>query len=142
MPIWHFNEPYLLDVELERKATWQNEGRESSTVFDLPNWNIKGVAEGVTNCDILSISSGKHPRHLRDGCVENVEDELRRDADGEHEQGHRNNDEFLASQKIGKRPATLSQGTAEERLHGARKCDRRDEQTNYCNAGEPSRCRE
>src|SRR5947209_3064400 len=30
--------------------------------------------------------SGKQSRHLNDGCVEDVEDELRRDADGKHEQ--------------------------------------------------------
>ena len=42
-------------------------------------------------------SLGKQTRHLRDGGVEDVEDKLRRDADGEHEQRHRNDDELFAS---------------------------------------------
>ena len=48
-----------------------------------------------------SRSSGKQSRHLNDGCVEDVEDELRRDADGEHEQGDGNDDPFLAALEIG-----------------------------------------
>src|SRR5438874_2271116 len=86
----------------------------------------------------IPCSSGKEARHFNDGGVENVEDELRRDADCEHEQSDRNDDELFASQKIGERAATLGQGTAEERLHCARKCDRRDEQTNYCDSRERS----
>src|SRR4030095_2151990 len=83
-------------------------------------------------------SSGKQTRHLSDGGVEDVEDELRRDADREHEQCDGNDDELFASQKIGERAATLGQGTAEERLHGARKRNRRDEQTNYCDRSKRS----
>ena len=63
--------------------------------------------------------SGKQARHVGDGCIEDVEDELRRDADGKHEQSDRNDDEFLASQKVRKRSATLSERTAEERGRSA-----------------------
>ena len=51
--------------------------------------------------------SAKQPRHLNDRCVEDVEDKLRRDADGKHEQCDRDNDEFFAWQKIGKCAATF-----------------------------------
>ena len=45
----------------------------------------------------------------RGSSIEDVEDELRRDADDEHEERDGNDDEFLASQKIGESPATLGQ---------------------------------
>src|SRR6266496_469068 len=84
-------------------------------------------------------SSGKQARHFSDGRVEDVEDELRRDTDCEHEQSDRNDDELFASQKIGKRAATFDERTAEERLHRAHKRDRRDKQTYHCDSGERSR---
>ena len=54
--------------------------------------------------------SGKQPGHFRHGGVENVEHELRRDADCEHEQRHGNHDAFLASPKIRKRVAISARG--------------------------------
>src|SRR5439155_11236322 len=118
-------------IEIEKDSFFTH---ETNCLRHVLNWN-----------DILSHSSspsGKQSRHLDDSCIENVEDELRGDADDEHEQCHRNDDELFASQEIGERAATFGQGTAEERLHGARKCNRRDEQANYCDSGERSRHRE
>ncbi len=86
----------------------------------------------------LLIPSGKQARHLNDGGVEDVENELRRDADREHEERDRNNDELLASQKIGKDAATIGERTAEERLHRAHKHDGRDEKTDDSNGRERS----
>ena len=44
----------------------------------------------------FALMSCKQARHLDDGAVENVEEELRRDADGEHQQRHGNDDEIAA----------------------------------------------
>ena len=70
--------------------------------------------------------SAKQPRHLNDGRIENVEDELWRDADGEHEQRYGNHDKFFPSQKVGERAATFCQRSAEESLH-------RSEENDGCN---------
>ncbi len=62
----------------------------------------------------LLIDSREQPRHLNDGCVENVEQELRCNADGKHEQCHRDNHELFASQKIGKSGTTFCEWSAKE----------------------------
>src|SRR5436190_14477421 len=77
--------------------------------------------------------SGKQVRHLDDGAVENVEEELRRDADGEHQQRHGNDDEFLATEEIGKRATVFRERTAKEHLHGAQKSDGSEEQAQDSN---------
>src|SRR4029453_10209661 len=63
------------------------------------------------DCFFIPWSSAKQSRHLNDGAVEDIEDELRRDADCEHEQCDGNNDELFAPQEIGERPATVGQRT-------------------------------
>src|SRR5262249_54050947 len=96
-------------------------------------------------CDLLSGNdllahsgriSAKQSRHLGDGCVENVEDELRCETDREHEQCHRNDRNLFSRQKIGKITATLCQRSAEEHLHRLRENDCRRKQANYCNRRE------
>ena len=67
------------------------------------------LSTGMISLFIRSVSA-EQARHFRDGCVEDVEDELRRDADGEHEQRDRNNDEFFASPKIDNRRAIRASG--------------------------------
>src|SRR4029077_6125980 len=47
-------------------------------------------------------NSSKKPCHLHNGGVENVEDELRCDADDEHEKGDRNYHPLLVRSEIGK----------------------------------------
>src|SRR5262245_37790174 len=83
--------------------------------------------------------SAKHPRHVNDCRVEDTEDELWRDANGEHEECYRDYDDFFASQKIGERAATLCEWSAEERLHRSHKNDRCDEKANHGN-GRKGRC--
>ena len=73
---------------------------------------------------------------MNDGRIENVEDELRHDADDEHEKCHRNHDKFFPSQKIGERAATLCEWSAEERLHRSHKNDRCDEKAEHSNGCE------
>src|SRR5262249_25631249 len=75
--------------------------------------------------------SAKQSRHLNDGCVENVKDELRRDANGEHEQSHGNHDEFFPAQKIGEHAATFCEWPAEKRLHRSHKNDGCDEKADH-----------
>src|SRR6266581_217219 len=87
----------------------------------------------------LLIESCKQSRHLNDCCFENVENELRRDADGEHQQCHRSDDKFFASQKIRKRAATVCERPTEERLHGAHEDDGCDEKPDHSN-GRKRRC--
>ena len=80
--------------------------------------------------------SAKQPRHLDDGRIENVEDELWRDADGEHEQCYGNHDKFFPSQKVGERAATFCKRSAKQRLHRPHKNDGGDEKANYGNGCE------
>ena len=75
--------------------------------------------------------SAKQPRHLNDCRVENVEDELRRDAYREHEQRYGNHDKFFPSQKIGERAATFCERSAEQRLHRSHKNDGGDEKADH-----------
>ena len=86
--------------------------------------------------------SAKQPRHLNDGRIENVEDELRHDADGEHEQCHRNHDKFFPSQKIGECAAIFCKRSAKQRLHRSHKNDGCDEKADHGNGRERRRHRE
>ena len=83
--------------------------------------------------------SGEEPRHLDDGAVEDVERELRCDPEGEHEQGHGNDDELFASKKIRKAIATFSQGTAEEHLNRAQESHGGEEQAEEGHGGRDHR---
>ena len=76
---------------------------------------------------------------MNDGRIENVEYELRRDADGEHEQCDRNDDKLFPSQKIGERAATFCEWSAEEGLHHSHKNDGCDEEADHSDGREPSR---
>ena len=75
-------------------------------------------------------------RHLNDGCVENVEYKLRRDANGEHEQRDRNDRDLFPRQKIRKSAAILCQRPTEERLHRAHESHGREKETDYGDGGE------
>ena len=86
--------------------------------------------------------SAKQLRHVNDRRIENVEDELRCDADGEHEQCYGNHHEFLSSQKIWKRAAIFCERSAEESLHGSYKNDGGDEKAYHGNGRERRRHRE
>ena len=70
-------------------------------------------------------------RHLNDGCVENVEYELRCDANGEHEQRDRNDRDLFPRQKIRKGAAILCQRPTEKRLHRAHENDRCNKQADH-----------
>src|SRR4029450_10335844 len=83
--------------------------------------------------------SAKQPRHVNDRRVEDTEDELWRDANGEHEQCYGNNDELFPPQKIGERAATFCERSAEERLHRSHENDGCDEKTDHAN-GREGRC--
>src|SRR3954471_10836288 len=83
--------------------------------------------------------SAKQPRHVNHRRIEDVEDELRCDADREHEQCYGNHDEFFSSQKIGKRAATFCERSAEESLHGSYKNDGGDEKAYHGNSRERRR---
>src|SRR6476646_3683429 len=96
---------------------------------------------GITSLPIADDST-KQPRHLNERRIENVEDELRCDADGEHEQCYGNHHEFLSSQKIWKRAAIFCERSAEESLHGSYKNDGGDEKAYHGNGRERRRHRE
>jgi hypothetical protein len=89
----------------------------------------------IVNMRYHSQRLGKEPGHLHDGRVEDVEEKLRGDADGEHEQGHGHDDQFLAPQKIWEGGAVLGQWSAEERLHGAQENNGGNEQANHGHGG-------
>src|SRR5262245_66249399 len=86
--------------------------------------------------------STEQPRHMNDGRIENVEDELRKDADGEHEQCYRNHDKFLASQKIRERAAGFCEWSAKEALHRSHKNDGCHEEADHGKGRERRRHRE
>ena len=79
---------------------------------------------------------------MNDGRIEDVEHELWRDADGEHEQCYGNHDKFFSSQKIGERAATFCEGSAEESLHHSHKNDGGDEKADHGDGRERRRHRE
>ena len=86
--------------------------------------------------------TAKQPRHMNNGGIENVENELWRDANGKHEQCHGNYDKFFAAQKIGERGATFRQSSTEERLHRSHKNDRCHQKADDSNGRERGRHRE
>src|SRR6266536_4068369 len=79
----------------------------------------------VKNCDLFDCAmraigmislfirgnSGKQPRHLYHGGVENVEKELGDDADGEHEKCDRNYHPLLVRSEIGKSGTSFDEWT-------------------------------
>src|SRR6266550_256298 len=79
--------------------------------------------------------SGKQPRHLYNGGVKNVEEELRRDTDHEHEKRDWNNRPLLVRLEIGKIGAGFSERTAEERLHRAHKDNGSKKETKHRDGG-------
>src|SRR5260370_37290111 len=80
---------------------------------------------------LLIVPSRKQPRHVNDGCVEDVEDELRIDADGEHQERDGNADELLAPNEIGETATTFDNWTAEKRLHRAHERHGRENKTHH-----------
>src|SRR5712691_11859184 len=117
----------LFDAELIHKID-----RETTDV-SLHGAVQMAAKNAVERC---KIKIEHHLLSVNDGCVEDVEDKLGRDADGEHQQRDWNDDPLFRSQEIGKVAATLSQGAAKERLHCARKHDRRDKQTDHRHGSE------
>src|SRR6266567_5869035 len=90
---------------------------------------------GMTSLFIRE-NSGKQPRHLYHGGVENVEKELGDDADGEHEKCDRNYHPLLVRSEIGKSGTSFDEWTAEERLHCAHEDDGGEEETEHRHCGE------
>src|SRR5882724_13250853 len=89
-----------------------------------------------TACLLIRGDSSKQPCHLYHGGVENVEEELGRDADGEHEKRDRNYDPLLVRSEIGKSDTGFDERTAEERLHRAHEDDGGEEETEHGRRGE------
>src|SRR5260370_12015981 len=85
---------------------------------------------------LLILPSRKQPRHVNDGCVEDVEDELRIDADGEHQERDRNDDELLAPNEIGETATTFAKWTPEKRLHRTHESHAPEKKTHN-----PDRCK-
>ena len=79
---------------------------------------------------------------MNDGRIENVENELRRYANGEHEQCYGNHNEFFPPQKIGKRTAIFCERSAEESLHRSHKNNGGDEKADHGDGRERRRHRE
>src|SRR2546430_4031771 len=80
-------------------------------------------------------NSGKQPCHLRNRGVENVEEELGRDADGEHEKCDRDHP-LLVRPEIGKSVTGFNERPAEKRLHYTHKDDGGKEETEHGHRGE------
>jgi hypothetical protein len=85
----------------------------------------------------IRVASRKQPRHLGDRRVENAKDKLWRDADGKHEQCDRDDDEFFASQEIGKSAATFCKWAAKEGLDRSYENDGCDQQPDHGNGRKP-----
>src|SRR5579885_1008515 len=83
--------------------------------------------------------STEQPRHLNHGCVKNVEQELRRDANGKHQQRRRNDSQSFPLSKVRQRAAVIRERSAKKQLHRSRKNNRRDEQTNHRHCREDRR---
>src|SRR5256885_8748317 len=80
---------------------------------------------------LMAPPSRKQPRHLHHGGVENVEKELRHNADGEHEQCDRNYHPLFVRSEIGKSDTGFNKRPAEERLHRAHEDDGGEKETEH-----------
>src|SRR6266550_2283278 len=87
---------------------------------------------------LISRTLAEQPRHLNDGCVENVENELRRNPDREHQQRDGDDDELLAADEIGETAATFGERPAEERLHRTHESHSSEKETDHGGGGEGS----
>src|SRR5205807_3328422 len=74
-------------------------------------------------------------RHLHYGRIENVEQELRRDANGEHEQCYRHDDEPFAWPEVRECRAVRVERSAKQRLHYSHERDRSEKQAEHGNSG-------
>src|SRR5260370_36406114 len=92
---------------------------------------MAGAMRRIGMTSLLIVPSHKQPRHVNDGCVEDVEDELRIDADGEHQERDGNDDELLAPNEIGETATTCDKWTAENRLHRAHENHCREKKTQH-----------
>src|SRR6478736_4490797 len=90
---------------------------------------------GSLNRDRLCSWSSKQPRHLYHGGIENVEEELGRDADGEHEKGGRDYYPLLVRPELGKSDTGFDERAAEKRLHYAHKHNGGEKETDYRHRG-------
>src|SRR5437588_13117952 len=88
-----------------------------------------------TACLLIRGDSSKQPCHLYHGGVENVEEELGRDADGEHEKGDRNYYPLLVRPELGKSDTGFDKRAAEKRLQHAHKHNGGEEETDYRHRG-------
>jgi hypothetical protein len=75
--------------------------------------------------------SGKEPRHLGDRSVEDVEEKLGSNPNGKHQEGHWDNYEFFAREKVRKRRARVRERAAEEQLDGAQKSNGGEKQAEH-----------
>src|SRR2546430_3127486 len=84
-----------------------------------------------TSSLLMAPPSRKQSRHLHHGGVENVEKELRDNADGEHEQCDWNYHPLLVRCEIGKSDTGFNERPAEERLHHAHQDDGGEKETEH-----------
>src|SRR2546423_13719986 len=89
----------------------------SSTFSPRITRTIRAICWIGTACLLIRGDSSKQPRHLYHGGVENVEEELGGDADGEHEKGDRNYYPLLVRSELRKSDTAFDERAAEERLH-------------------------
>src|SRR4029077_11097686 len=87
---------------------------------------------------LIGGDSSKQPRHLYHGRVENAEEELGRDADGEHEKGDRNYYPLLVGPELGKSDTGFDERAAEKRLQRAHEDNGSEEETENRHRGKGS----
>src|SRR6266480_7537822 len=91
-----------------------------------------------TACLLIRGDSSKQQCHLYHGGVENIEEELGRDADDEHEKGDRNYYPLLVRPELGKSDTGFDERAAEKRLHHAHEDNGSEEETENRHSGERS----
>src|SRR5437868_11789624 len=91
-----------------------------------------------TACLLIRGDSSKQPCHLYHSGVENVEEELGCDADGEHKKCDRNYYPLLVRPELGKSHIGFAERAAEERLHHAYENNGGEEETGNRHRGERS----
>src|SRR5437763_533462 len=84
---------------------------------------------------LMAGSSGKQPCHVHNSGVKNVEEELRGDANREHEKCDGNNRPFFVRAEIEEGRAGPRKRTAEERLHSAHKDNGGEKETKHRDGG-------